>query len=113
MIMRIYFEPFLNKILTVSTYATQGTFTTPYFKQDFDLNKFSLISDYKLTIWIPDSVYKSKTIDLVLEIDYDLMERHGSQSFEIVSISSSRVEKLETFNKKIVKRYLQTEGVFS
>ena len=90
--------------MTVSTYATQGTFTTPYFKQDFDLNKFSLISDYKLTIWIPDSVYKSKTIDLVLEIDYDLMERHGSQSFEIVSISSSRVEKLETFNKKIVKK---------
>ena len=88
----------------VSTYAKSGTFTTPYFKQAFDYNKFSLLLDYKLVIWIPNSVYKSKTIELILEIDYDLIERHDSQSFEVVTITSSKYEKLESFNKRIIKK---------
>ena len=102
-----------NKIIKVSTYAKEGTFTTPYFKQNFDLKKFSLLSHFKLGIWIPKSIYKSKSIDLILEIDYDLIERHDSQSFEIVSITSSNTEKLETFNKRTVKKIsLDRRSVF-
>ena len=90
-----------TKLIKVSTYAQSGTFVTPNFREDFDSKKFSLFVEFKLHIWIPNSVFKSKTVELILEIDYDVIERHDSQSVEMVDINS---EKLESPNTKIIKK---------
>ena len=93
-----------TKFMKVSTYAKSGTFVTPYFRENFDSKKFSLFVEFKLNIFIPNSVFKSKTVELILEIDYDLIERHESQSFESVDIMSANNEKLESSTKKIIKK---------
>ena len=93
-----------TKFMKVSTYAKSGTFVTPYFRENFDSKKFSLFAEFKLHIWIPNSVFKSKTVELILEIEYDLIERHDSQSFERVNVISDTTEKLESSHKKIIRK---------
>ena len=93
-----------TKFMKVSTYAKSGTFVTPYFRENFDSKKFSLFAEFKLYIWIPNSVFKSKTVELILEIENDLIERHDSQSFERVNVISDTTEKLESSNKKIIRK---------
>ena len=100
----IYAAETNTKVIKVSTNANSGTFVTPYFREKFDSNKFSLLVEFKLDILIPNSVFKSKTVELILEIDYDVIERHDSQSFEIVEIIAANIEKLESSNEKIIKK---------
>ena len=93
-----------TKIIKLTTYATSGTFATPNFREKFDPNKFSLFAKFKLVIRIPSSVFKSNSVQLILEIVYDAIGRHDSRNYETVEITSSSIEELQNSNERIVRK---------
>ena len=62
---------------------------------------------------VPSSVYKSDTVELILEIDSDVIERHDSRSYERVDIISDIIEQLPSTEERIVKKIaLNRRSVF-
>ena len=88
----------------MSTYAKSGTFVTPNFRKAFDPKEFPFYAEFFLHLWIPSSVYRSKTVQLILEIDFDVIESHESRSYERVDVLSSSIEQLESSNERVVKK---------
>ena len=108
-----YLQTTTTKKITLTTYATSGTFVTPKFGEKFDPNEFSLLAKFKLVIKVPSSVFQSRfdentdtenPVELILEIFYDAIEKHDQRNYETVEILSDSYETLQSSNERIVRK---------
>ena len=64
------YEEEIFKKYDLETSDRTGTISTPYFKEEFDENKFELVTELLYTIYVPDNL--TEGTQLVVHVEYDL-----------------------------------------
>lgn len=63
------YEENIFKKYDLETSDLTGTISTPYFKEEFDENKFELVTDLLYSIYVPDNL--TEGTQLVVNVEYD------------------------------------------
>ena len=88
------------------TYAVSGRISTAYFEEIFYEEDFELELDFSISIYVPKKIRKTRSISLVIDIDYDIDEHNDFYGYAVIkTIYGSNTDYLNSTEKKYKKEF--------